>query len=135
MTVLFFSPTSQGVDCAVDNFDEFTQGYLKTMIRIACPYFVVLYLYFEWHGVHSLFNVTVLAVANSLVMLGTAMTTMAQDDQNRISGDCFDYLANSFLTNLVWSWFVVLLVIMDKFQARRSGTSTETQPLTYQPLT
>jgi hypothetical protein len=130
ITVLFFLPTSQGFACAVDNFDDYTQAYIKTMTRILCPHLVVLYLYFEWHGAHSLCNVTVLAVINTIVMLGTAATKGTPDEQNRISEECFGYLVNSFSINLVWTWLVVLLVLMDWFRTRpRLGTAAEIQPL------
>jgi hypothetical protein len=129
LTYLFIDPTSQGVSCAIDGFDAYTASVLNMVTRLYAPYLVLFFLYIEWHGARSLCNVAVLATVGTISLCGMAATSGTEDDEHRVSHDCLDYMKNSLIANVVWSWLVFLFVLIDYFQTRRSAMAPESQPL------
>jgi hypothetical protein len=58
-----------------------------------------------------------------------AATPGIEDDEHRVSQTCSDYMKNSLIANVVWSWLVLLFVLINYFQTQRSGTAVDSQPL------
>jgi|Transcript_22129 hypothetical protein len=129
LTYLFIDPTSQGVSCAIDGFDDYTASVLNMTTRLYAPYLIVFFLYIEWHGARSLCNVAVLATVGTISLCGMAATPGIEDDEHRVSQTCSDYMKNSLIANVVWSWLVLLFVLINYFQTQRSGTAVDSQPL------